>query len=63
MEHPFNMKGFDSVEPQINNMFAEIRELRRISERKLDIDEFHRLQNNYLELLRDFVELKQWLAA
>ena len=59
----FNMKRFDSIELQINNILAEIRELRRVSERKVDIDEFRRLENNYLELLKELTELRSKIAA
>jgi len=59
----FNMKRFDSIELQMSNILAEIRDLRRLYEKKVDIDEFRRLENNYLELLRDFTALKQRLSA
>jgi hypothetical protein len=59
----FNMKRFDSIELQMNNMLAEIRDLRRLYEKKVDVDEFRRLENNYLELLRELTILKQRMAA
>lgn len=59
----YNMERFSSIELQINNILAEIRELRRILERKIDVDEFRRLENNYLELLKEITLLKQKIPA
>ena len=55
----FNMKRFDSLELQINNILAEIRELRRFYEKKVDIDQFRVLENKYIELLTEVTMLKQ----
>lgn len=57
------MKRFDSTELQINNILAEIRDIRRLFDRKVDIDEFRRLENNYLELLKELTELKTKIGA
>ncbi|MCX7794721.1 MAG: hypothetical protein N2257_10035, partial [Thermodesulfovibrionales bacterium] len=59
----FNMKRFDSIELQINNLLAEIRDMRRLFDIKVDIEEFRRLENNYLELLKELTELKSKIAA
>lgn len=58
----FNMKRFDSIEIQINNILAEIRELRRFNDRKVDMDEFRALENKYITLLTEVTLLKQKVA-
>jgi DNA anti-recombination protein RmuC len=59
----FNMKRFDSIELQIYNILAEIRDMRRLYEKKVDVDEFRRLENNYLELLKEVAALRQRVVA
>jgi hypothetical protein len=59
----FSMKRFDSIELQMHNMLAEIRDMRRLYEKKVDVDEFRRLENNYLELLKELTALRQRVAV
>lgn len=59
----FNMKRFDSIELQIHNMLAEIRELRRIYEKKADMEDIRRLEDKYNELLKEVMLLKQKVTA
>jgi DNA anti-recombination protein RmuC len=58
----FNMAQFKSVELKIHDIFAEIRELRRLYDRKPDIDQFMTLENRYIELLKEVTMLKQKVA-
>jgi hypothetical protein len=58
------MKRFDSIELQMHNMFAEIRDMRRLYEKKVDVDEFK--LSDYFELLRevrDLTALRQRVAV
>jgi|GEM_PF-5678917 len=55
----FNMKRFDSIEQQINNILAEMRELRGLNDKKVDVDQFRILENRYIELLTEVVRLKK----
>jgi len=52
-------KRFDSLESQIHVLLAEIRELRGLYYRKVDIDSFRELENKYLGLLKELTLLKQ----
>ena len=58
----FNMKRFDSIESQINNILAEIRELRGLYQSKPDMEQFRALENRYIELSREVTLLKQKIA-
>lgn len=58
----FNMKRFDSIESQINNILAEIRELRGLYQNKPDMEQFRSLENRYIELFREVTLLKQKVA-
>lgn len=58
----FNMKRFDSIESQINNILAEIRELRGLLQNKPDMEQFRSLENRYIELFREVTLLKQKVA-
>jgi DNA anti-recombination protein RmuC len=59
----FNMKRFDSLEAQIHVLLAEVRELRGLYQKKVDIDSFRELENKYLELLKEVTVLKQKTAT
>ena len=58
----FHQERFNSIEKQINNILAELRELRAISSQKVDIIEFKRLENKYLDLFKEINELRRKVA-
>ncbi|MBI5141431.1 MAG: hypothetical protein HZA20_04460 [Nitrospirae bacterium] len=58
-QYNFNMKRFDSIEMQINNILAEMRELRCLSNKKVDVDQFRILENRYIELLTEVTRRKK----